>query len=241
MKFLKAIAAAAGAFMFALAPMTSQAALVMTLDDLSTGGVDVVVLDNGAGDAFALADVITYIGSAGGFNINVSTGLGDAATPALLGLDLNSVNTSLAAGTLRLTLTETDLSYGLAGSGLFTGLIGGTTTGAVNWSLLVDDNNVGGYGVGTVAMSGATIEPGAFSDTGSMTLPASDPYALTLVVDITHGISGGTTSFDFAGTTAVPEPSGVALLSMALLMVAGVTSRRRKAHVRPGSGLAVAA
>ena len=108
-------------------------------------------------------------------------------------------------------------------------------------SLLVDDNNVGGYGVGTVAMSGATIEPGAFSDTGSMTLPASDPYALTLVVDITHGISGGTTSFDFAGTTAVPEPSGVALISMALLMVAGATSRRRKAHVRPGSGLAVAA
>ena len=47
MKFLKAIAAAAGAFMFALAPMTSQAALVMTLDDLSTGGVDVIVLDNG--------------------------------------------------------------------------------------------------------------------------------------------------------------------------------------------------
>ena len=225
MKFLKSLLAAGAASMLAFAPMASQAALTLTLDDLSTGGVDVIVLDNMAGDAFALADVITYIGSAGSFNINVSTGLGDAATPALFGLDLNSVNTSLAAGTLRLTLTETDLNFGATGSALFSGLIGGTTTGNVNWSLLVDDNNVGGYGVGTVAMSGGTASSGAFSDSGSSTLPASDPFALTLVVDITHGASGGTTSFDFSGS--IPEPTSLALISLALLG-AGVASRRRK-------------
>ena len=226
MKFLKSLLAAGAASMLAFAPMASQAALTLTLDDLSTGGVDVIVLDNGVGDAFALADVITYIGSAGTFNINVSTGLGDAATPALFGLDLNSVNTSLAAGTLRMTLTETDLNFGTVGSSLISGLIGGTTTGSVNWSLLVDDNNVGGYGVGTVAMSGATASAGAFSDSGASTLPVTDPFALTLVVDITHGASGGTTSFDFSGS--IPEPTSLALISLALLG-AGVASRRRKA------------
>lgn len=226
MKFLKSLLAAGAASMLAFAPMASQAALTLTLDDLSTGGTDVIVFDNGAGDAFALADVITYIGAAGGFNINVSTGLGDSATPALFGIDLNSVNTSTGAGTLRLTLTETDLNYSTAGSGLFSGLIGGTTTGSVNWTLLVDDNNVGGYGVGSVAMSGATAAPGAFSDSGASTLPVTDPFALTLVVDITHGASGGTTSFDFSGS--VPEPTSLALISLALLG-AGVASRRRKA------------
>jgi hypothetical protein len=225
MKFLKSLLAAGAASMLAFAPMASQAALTLTLDDLSTGGVDVIVFDNGAGDAFALADVITYIGAAGTFNINVSTGLGDSATPALFGIDLNSVNTSLAAGTLRLTLTETDLNYSTAGSGLFSGLIGGTTTGSVNWTLLVDDNNVGGYGVGSVAMSGATAAAGAFSDSGASTLPVTDPFALTLVVDITHGASGGTTSFDFSGS--IPEPTSLALISLALLG-AGVASRRRK-------------
>lgn len=228
MKFLKSLLAAGAASMLAFAPMASQAALTLTLDDLSTGGVDVIVLDNMAGDSFALADVITYIGSAGSFNINVSTGLGDAATPALFGLDLNSVNTSLAAGTLRLTLTETDLNFGApaASSLLFNGLIGGTTTGNVSWSLLVDDNNVGGYGVGTVAMSGATAAPGAFANSGASYLTATDPFALTLVVDITHGASGGTTSFDFSGS--IPEPTSLALISLALLG-AGVASRRRKA------------
>lgn len=225
MKFLKSLLAAGAASMLAFAPMASQAAVTLTLDDLSTGGVDVIVLDNAAGDSFPLADVITYIGSAGSFNINVSTGLGDAETPSLFGIDLNSVNTSRGAGTLRLTFTETDLNYGMMGSGLFSGLIGGTTTGGVTWSLLVDDSNVGGYGVGTVAMSGATAGAGAFADSGASVLPVSDPFALTLVVEITHGASGGTSSFDFSGS--VPEPTSLALISLALLG-AGVASRRRK-------------
>jgi hypothetical protein len=222
MKIVKSLAAVGAATFLSLASLSSHSAVTLLLDDLSTAGVDVTVTDNGAGDFLGLADAITYVGSAGSFNINVTTGLGDANTPALFGLDLNSINTSLGAGTLRITLIET--GYSLSGSTTFTGEIGGTTTGSIAWQMFVDDNNVGGYGVGSSVMSGVG-GPGAFSDSGSASLSVTDPFAMTLAVDITHGVRGGTSSFDFAGS--IPEPSTLALVGFALLGL-GTTRRSRK-------------
>ena len=42
--------------------VTDPAQAVPMAEALLAGGVDVIVLDNMAGDSFALADVITYIG-----------------------------------------------------------------------------------------------------------------------------------------------------------------------------------
>ncbi len=124
----------------------ANAGFVLTLDDLGTTGIDVIVVDEGPagtsttkGDSthvdavFGTAGLIQYAGTVGDFDINVTTGI----SKPLIGpatLDLSSVNvTSLVGGsvpsTLVIMLTDTDFS-GTAIS--ITDAIGGTTTGTVD-------------------------------------------------------------------------------------------------------------
>lgn len=216
MKILKNVAAAAAAVCLAAASMSSHAGLVMTIDDLSTAGVDWTsgVLPSGS--------VAFHGGSVGTWTISNTTGLGNGWS-TVFGIDLNSLSASSSAGgTLRITFTETDLNFGATGGPLtILSGIGGTTQGTVSYTSWIDDNNAA-FGQGQQLFSG-TSTGYAFSNAGTAVTTASDPFSLTLQVDITHA-GAKLTSFDFGAQ--VPEPSTLALLSVALLG-AGFAARRR--------------
>jgi ABC-type transport system substrate-binding protein len=120
LKLRNILAAAAAATCLAAAPMAANATLTLTVDDLSTVGVDVTIVDPGAGPAI-------HVGPVGTWAINGTIGIGNGFS-SIFGIDLNSLSiSSSGGGTLRLSLTETDLSLGLPGPVGFSSLIGGTT------------------------------------------------------------------------------------------------------------------
>lgn len=217
MKLLHSAVAAAVALL-TMAPLAANAAATLKLEDLVTPA-SVTVSDGGAGDVNPLGNVVTYIGGVGNWLINVSTGQGANVFPGqVFGVDLNSLNTSVGAGTLKVSFTQTDLTND---STFFQGLIGGTTHGSVSYAFYRDLGNAA-FGTSELIFDG-TGTVGAFSGNGGTTVAMGSPYSLTLVVEINHR-SAGSTSFDFSGET--PEPGTLALVSLALLG-AGAVARRR--------------
>lgn len=226
MKFTKSILAAATASLLALAPLSSNATLILSLDDLSTAGVDVTLVDGAIGDLITQGGAVAFIGKSGTWSLNITSGIGVGNT-SVWGLDLNTLSiSSSSGGTLRLSLTQTDLTYGSGGGPLvINSAIGGTTYGTVNYATYADDANTA-FGTSTKLFSGsATSTGGAFADGNTAEFSRSDPFSLTLTADIIHR-GAAATSFDF--DAHVPEPGTLALLSVALLG-AGAASRRRRA------------
>jgi hypothetical protein len=224
MKTLKTLLASTAFSLLALAPLSSNATLILTLDDLSTAGVDVTIIDNGSLDIDSALSFLAYNGKVGSWSFNTTAGFGNG-TSDIFGIDLLSGNASSSAGgTLRISLTETNLNYGQAPGMLpISSLIGGTTQGNVSYRSYADDTNAE-FGKGMLLFSGSS-SGGAFSNGSTVLTQLSDPFSLTLEVDITH-VGKKTTSFDFA--SQIPEPTTLALLSVGLL-AAGAASRRRRA------------
>jgi hypothetical protein len=216
---LKSILATAALSCAALFSSGANAALILQIDDLSTAGVDLTLADGAIGDWLG-AGAILYAGSPGSWNLSATTGLGNGWS-SIFGIDLNSVSVSSAAGgTLRISLTETDLAYGSGGPISVTSLIGGTTQGTVAYASWLDDGNAA-FGKDTLLFSGTGT--GAFSAAGSTTVGVSNPFSMTLQVDITHA-GFKSTSFDFAAQ--IPEPGSLALLGLGLVGLA-LTRRKR--------------
>jgi len=192
-----------------------NAAFVLTIDDLATGGTEVTELD---GDADG---VITYSGAIGVFSVNVTTGVSKPAItgPQLLHLD----NISVSGGAGNLVISLTDTGYTGSPPGL-TGLFGGTTIGTVDFDFLSDDANAQ-FG-GTSFFDPPVTPTGAFSGSGTGTPTLTGPYSLTIVAAISHSGSG-VTSFD-AEIRAIPVPAAAWLFGSGLLGLVGV-ARRKKA------------
>jgi len=225
MNFTKSLLAVATASLLALAPLSSNASLILTIDDLATVGTDVTLADGALNDFAAMGGVVTFVGAAGTWMLSVTTGQSVGVT-SNWALDLNTISiSSVGGGTLRVSLTETDLTYG-SGSGplSISSNIGGTSFGTVSYASYADDGNTA-FGKSTLLFSGsATPGGGAFADGNSAQFSRTDPFSLTLTADITHRGSA-TTSFDF--DAHVPEPGTLALLSVALLGAGAATRRRR--------------
>jgi hypothetical protein len=204
---------------------TAEAALILRL---MSGASLVTIQDGGAGDANPAAGAVTFVGSIGGFVVNVSTGISKPVVgPAEL--DLNSLNVASSAGTLTMELTDTDYDFGIGGDGALAWLFGGTATGGssvtgLGWKNL--DNLEFGLGPLNTGLLGPFTS--AFSTSGSVGHGIlTDPYSMTIRVIYSATASGQTYSGNF-NLRNVPEPAELLLFGLGLTVVGLVARRRRR-------------
>ena len=186
MKTLLKISAAVIGLALVLAQAPTANALYLELYD---GTATTTVYDNQFGDLDSTVGSVVFLGSIGVWDINVSTGVSQPILggPLEAAMDLNSIDHSTAAGTLRIRLVDDFLLGAMPTTGALA--IGGTTDGTLTynaqyffWGSYIDQ--LGPFG------------PGAFSGSSTKPLPgAFNPFGVAQEVFITHD-EAGTTSFD---------------------------------------------
>ena len=217
----------------------SDASLVLLIDDHSTSGFDVIVIDNqpagstssGGSWTSTIADSnmtlggVVFNGAVPNFEINVSTGV---SKPLVHNnqIDLNSVVASFASNGGALTMIVLDTDFVDNGHGFRT-QIGGTTNGEVLAESWVSANNGDSAadftGVGPVSASPWFTEtPFSWSEDGNATHNTVFGMAASAYV---HHENAGMTSFDL-NFQQIPEPTTVLIWSM--LAGVGLVVRRRR-------------
>jgi hypothetical protein len=208
----------------------ANAAMYLSLDDGL--GNTVTIGDGSSLDINTNVGAITYSGTLGAWNLNVTTGISKPFTGSVTNpmMDLNSVNASSSAGgQLTIKLTDTDFMPDPTWTSTkLISAIGGTTIGTVSLDQILDEGNAEFPLLGAAELS-VSLAPvpdpaGAFSasgiDLGSL---VSGPFSLTEIAVITH-TRQGLTSFD-ASSTVVPVPAAV-ILGILGLSVAGIKLRK---------------
>lgn len=219
-KRLSFIAAAA----FALTSLTQRSEAVATLS-LFDGTTTINVTDGGGNDSNVNVGAVTYNGSIGIWQINVSTGLTKPiiGSPMRPDMDLNSVDFSTGAGTLVITFTDTDFTLPF-GSAI--AAIGGTQNGG-NSTIRYETYQITGTSTNLLTSVGTlTSTPFAASASGNL-IGTEGSYSLRQVVTITH-TAAGTSSFD--ASLQVPDGGATAaLLGLGLVAVEGIRRKLKAA------------
>jgi hypothetical protein len=230
---LSSPAVALGVTLFISSP--AQAVFVARIcNDLQcTGGDDIIVQDNSAGDSIAMTGAISFTTTAFGYTLLVNTSqskpvVGGAGAPQL---DLTfSATSTAAAGNVFLYASDTDFTLG---SGTFALTLGGTNSGGSG----SDQGRAwGGTSNTEFQFSGANLVASlgpltttAFSANSSGTFSASaNPYSLTIGTTISRQTAGTSTGDLNLQITAVPEPSTWALMLLGPALIGFVVARQRR-------------
>lgn len=208
--------------MLVFAVVPAHATAELKLDDGNGNTADIT--DGLAGDLCGVANCVTYSGTLGGWNINVTTG-SDKSSSAPNLMHLNSINhtTGIAAGSNTLTIMFSDDGFSPATTGFeltFGPVISGANATAT-YAAYEDDTTK--FALTNQIGSTLTFHT---SGTGQMNglVNAPNNYALTQVVTLSFNGGVGNVSFD-ATIDPVPEPASIVFLGTVLL---GVTSLIRK-------------
>jgi len=221
-KLLPAVAALAVAVLLGTS-YPARAAFSLTLHE--TGFADQTITDNGAGDlSSATGGVITFAGTYGTFDIQISVGTSNSASgaqPAQLTINNTSI-TSTSGGSLTVTLTDTGFTAPGTGNAFLDTQL--STTQLPLGSTVTSHSEVNGTAGGDVALN--TVSGGLREDIVAI---GTTPYTLSNVT--TFNLAGaGTLQFTGITTaTAVPAPAGVVLALTGLPVLGlGWLRRRRK-------------
>lgn len=215
----------AGAFVVMSPAQADAALMVWVCNDAACDGLgpDIVVTDNGAGDATSLTDGKITVALAGG-SIELASSypfIGTANQPVLtLVYEFGSADFA-AFGPTPYIYTAMDgflLTPGIAHFEADASLGGGTGTAYAGNGAFVPGQ------VTDIIGGPCSIDPVECNDSGAV--PGA-PYYLAIGLQVTAGTGGGATGD--ANLTVVPEPASLALFGMGLFGV-GVMSRRRLAR-----------
>ncbi len=217
---------------------TSSASLVLLIDDASTLGYDVIVVDNQpAGttssggnwtstidDSNSTLGAVVFNGGVGNFEVNVSTGV---SKPLLQNnqIDLNSVVASLASGGGQISMIVLDTDFVDNGHGFRTE-IGGTTSGALEAASFVSPGNGDAeFDFGPVSWS-PWFDGSPFMWHDQEQVSVGTLFGMAVAANVLHE-SPGITSFDLH-FQQVPEPTTALIWTM--LAGVGLVVRRRRSR-----------
>lgn len=227
------VAAVLACAMGVSAPAHAQFFATICNDIQCTGGDDISIQDNAAGDTVAATGAISFSTAAFGYSFLVNTSqskpmLGSAAEPQL---DLSFAATSTGtAGNVFIYTSDTGFTRA-SGSALLT--LGGTNSGA---SGTVTGRAWGGTSNTALQFSGANLISSLAGLTGptfagsatSAFASVVSPYSLTIGMQITRASAGTTSGNLNLQVSAIPEPSIWASIFMGAALVGFVSRRRRR-------------